>query len=256
MIGQLYLQDKLNKLTLSTLSSTLLLLGDSGCGKHLFVSLMQKKLSIDVIDITENISYELIEAITLSTNTCMYVINLSKCSEKTENVILKLLEEPLNNTYLVLLARSKSNVIPTIYNRCQVWEFSTYSDDDLKYFTDDVELMHIAKTPGNIIKYQEEYKKLNPLSLVNNIITNIKNANWANILVISNKIDYKESTGNINFDLFVDCLLYGFYMRIVSGENLYTGYELTKELSNDRYIFNINKQHLFEHYLFELKKSI
>ena len=67
-----------------------------------------------MLDITENISAEYIDKIMLNPNPRIYVIDLSKITEKDENVLLKFIEEPLKTSFIILLAESRNGILNTI----------------------------------------------------------------------------------------------------------------------------------------------
>jgi len=43
-----------------------------------------------------------------------------KMTEEAQNALLKLLEEPSDNTHLILIASDKTDILPTILSRCQI----------------------------------------------------------------------------------------------------------------------------------------
>ena len=111
MIGQANLLEKINSYTLDTFPHSVLLLGDKGCGKHLLCSEIAKKLELNIVDITENISAEFIDNIYRSCTPNLYVVDLSKfLFDKEQNVLLKFVEEPLTNAFVILLAESRYKI--------------------------------------------------------------------------------------------------------------------------------------------------
>lgn len=233
---------------------TLLLLGEYGSGKHLLVEYIANRFCLETEDISDNLTLEKIDNITQQVSPKIYVINSSKLTVKNENVILKFLEEPLKNAYVVVLCEHKSNVIPTVWNRCQVWKLSTYERDFLSTFTQkyNEQLMRVANTPGKVIEYQH-YPLKEMFELANKIFNSIKKANFANVLTISRFIAFKNEKDKFDFNLFLDILLIVskelFLNNVVSSDV----YQLTNTLNNNKHIFNVDKKALFEHYLIELK---
>ena len=66
MVGQVKLLQLIDRyIDTGTLPRTLLLEGDYGCGKHTVTSYISEKLGLPVLDITETLSLELLEQITL-----------------------------------------------------------------------------------------------------------------------------------------------------------------------------------------------
>ena len=120
IIGQDKLLANIDRLSIENFPRTLLLVGEVGSGKHLLCSYIQNKLSFPLIDITTSLSLETIEQAMLRVEPVIYLIDTQNISIKEENVILKFLEEPLKNTYIVLLCTSTNLLLPTVVNRCQI----------------------------------------------------------------------------------------------------------------------------------------
>ena len=252
------LYSKVDSYTLDTIPRTILMLGDKGCGKHTLIEYIGNKFNLDIEDISDNISVDVIDKITLSGSPKIYLIDVAKLTTKNENVILKFLEEPLKSAYIILIAESRRAVIGTVLNRCQIWEFSPYPESYLRelipFGTIGADsLLRVANTPGKIIEYQS-YPLLDMFALANKIFGSISSANFANAMTISKYIAFKKEKDKYDFDLFLTILL------IVSRDNCVAGaarcfdiYELTNELNNSKYIFNVDKKALFDTYLVKLK---
>lgn len=56
------------------------------------------------------------------------VSNAETLTEEAQNALLKTLEEPPANTYLVLLAKNANWLLPTVISRCQTFELSATKD--------------------------------------------------------------------------------------------------------------------------------
>ena len=107
-------QDKILKFidrhTLTTLPRTIMLEGLSGSGKHIICNHLAEKFGLVLEDISESLTYEKIEEITLRVEPVIYIINAEKLTTRTENTILKFLEEPLKNAFVVILT-TKAGVV-------------------------------------------------------------------------------------------------------------------------------------------------
>ena len=242
---------------MDTFPRTTLLLGDYGSGKHSIVKYIGEKFGCEIEDISHNLSLEYIETINQRVEPMIYLIDAKELNVRNENVILKFLEEPLKNAFIVVLSENRYSIIPTVLNRCQVWELATYGCDFLRTFIDDGStnsstLLKVANTPGKVIEYQ-----LCPLddmlSLAHKIFTNIGRANFANALTLSRFLAFKNEKDKYEFNLFVDVLLLVCKELYLKKQVSVEAYILTNRLNNNKYIFNIDKKSLFEHYLVELK---
>ena len=261
MFGQAKLQSQIESyITTHTLPRTLMLQGEWGCGKHTLSKLISEKLGIDYQDITDNLTLDIIEQITLSPTPRVYVIDTSKISIKEQNVILKFLEEPLKNSYIILLTENKNKLLNTVINRCVCLSFEQYTDEELEQFVYEgkynwciTSTEKYARTPGRLIQFHQ-HSIFAMLDFIEKIFINISIANYSNVLTIPNKIAFKDDEKLYDFEVFVYLLINKANDMYIEGKIPYSAYELTSTFYNDCFIPHINKQHLFEHYLIELKQ--
>ena len=259
MIFEQYkIYNRIDNLTIDTLPRTLLLLGEFGCGKHTIVEHIGNTFNLEIEDISDILTIETIDNISMRVEPKIYLIDNSKLTIRNENVILKFLEEPLKNAFIILIAESKYSIIPTVWNRCQVWEFEGYSKEYLETFIDENNkdkdiILRVANTPGKVKLYQT-YPVSDMMALADKIFKNMSNANFANALTLSRFIAFKNEKDKYDFKLFLDVLLEASIQccrdKMVK---CFEAYKLTSKLNTDKYIFNIDKKALFEHYLIELK---
>ena len=257
MIGQDKLIEKVfNELRNYSFPHSSMFLGDFGCGKHTIVGHICKHLGIECIDLSNKISLDNIAEIYNSPVCRGYYIDTNTITVKEQNAILKLLEEPCENAYIFLLCENLSYVLPTIINRCRIYEFGAYDKNCLRSFTDDEELLKYASTPGQVLKYKG-YDLSAMKSLAINTIFKIKNANYANILNISKSIALKKSdTKKYDVDLFMKILLITARDAFISGELSYKPYMLIHDTIIKQHNKSINNQHLFEGFLYNLKGAV
>lgn len=256
MIGQINLINKLKSYNLQTLPHTLLLLGENGCGKHTLCNELSQYYNINLIDITNNIYLETIENIYLNTFSCFYIIDMTKLNEKQQNMILKLIEEPNNLTYLILLSDNKLNLLNTIVNRCIVYNFEKYSIDELKNFTkeEDNRLFELCSTPGQIQtmtlnKLDELYK------LCDAIITKISLASIPNTLTIANKINYKEDFDKFDFNIFFKALIIRCLELYKNNQTKKSIYDIINTYYKRSKDTRLNKNYLIQSMLINLWKE-
>ena len=222
MIGQAKLLAKLKSYSLATLPHSILLLGEQGCGKHTLVKELEKHYKMSAIDISESLELETLQDINTCANSHFYIIDMNKINEKQQNVILKFLEEPTSNTYIVLLSTSKSILLETIINRCVVFEFAPYSSNELMQFLpfeEGVEvLVEYCHTPGQVLSTSiEKIKSL--VDFCDNIAQNVGKARFPNIFKISTKFN-KEDENSFDVDLFYNVLLERLYRSFSETQNV------------------------------------
>lgn len=256
IIGQKKLLSSLSSFNLDNFPRSLLLVGEKGSGKHVIADYIAKNiLNLPLIDISEIISEEIIDNIYLSANPSIYFINVDIIPEKSQNTLLKLLEEPLLNTYLILSTENKNYILNTVINRCMCFEMDKYSDDELINFSKDPEALKIMRTPGKLLSFSANIKDIN--TLVDKICDKIKVANYANTLTLVNKFNYSDEYSKIDVDIFINILVLTLFKRYKDNNdiNMYKMYLSVVDESKKLVDKRLNKQIFIEHLLTKLWKE-
>jgi DNA polymerase III delta prime subunit len=183
----------------------------------------------------------------------IYVVNLMSIKEKQQNVLLKLVEEPLNNTFIILIAENKGLVLPTILNRTIVLELAKYKKEDLKTFVtaDNEDLLNIFHTPGQLIQAQiTDLKGLQDLCY--KIVDKMSVAAYSNALTIANKINYSNEMDKYDIYVFFDMLVYCLFEKYqaTTDKKILSIYKET--ITYRTYLLQnslLNKKCLMENYL-------
>lgn len=255
VIGQEIICNKIESTTLSTFPRTLMLIGDYGSGKHLLCDEIAKHLNISIRDLTKEISQEVIDEIYNRTDPMLYIIDIDKISIKEQNMILKFTEEPLKNSYIIILTEAGSNILQTIFNRCQQWRLVAYNLDYLKTFTSNENILRLASTPGQIKDFlNNDFESLFELAI--KIVDKIASANLPNTLTITNKITTKDEKGKIPAKLLIKALIISFrdYWIKLKDLRYLIAYKRTAKLSADSKIRNVDLKYLFDKYLIEVRE--
>jgi len=257
MVGQKKLFEKINNLSLKSLPHSLMLVGEYGCGKHLASDEISSKLGIPIKDISDSLNAETINNIYDMVTPQIYTINGDSITLKEESAILKFIEEPSKNAYIIIFCENRGRMLNTILNRCIIWEFEPYTMDELLSFAPSAstELLKVANTPGKLIEWSPQ-----PISdiqeVCDNIINRMINANIPNALTLPDKIAWKEEDKNkYNKNLFLQMLLFTAKEKVIDDKDKiwYNVYVLTNKFLNDSHIPHIDFQKLFENYILNLK---
>ena len=254
MIGQRKLQNRLEKLNLANLPHSNILLGKFGCGKHTFLKMISDKLNVDIINLSDNFKFDTLSEIMVNPQLGFYQIDCDTLKERDYNAILKFIEEPVENVYIFLICNNKSSLLPTILNRCQIWEFETYSIEELSKFSTDKLVLSICDTPGEIMSIKDfgisdiyDFCKL--------IVDKISIASIPNMLTLSNRIAFKSEKNKFNLNIVLKCIekvLLDAYCS-TSYSKYRIAFITSKEYRNKLSQYNLNAQMIFERYLLELK---
>ena len=210
IIGQEKLMNKLNNYNINTLPHAMLFIGPKGCGKHLIAHYIATKWELDLVVIDDTFSSEEIGSFNYKTIKTVYLIDLTSYTEKQQNTFLKVLEDASSTAYFILTAASEAGVLPTILNRCIKYTFEPYTKEQIEQITNiaiNEKAFRIFQTPGKLINLTENSFK-DTLDLADKVVHNIAKAGYANVLVISTKINYKDLYNKIDFDLFLDTVEY------------------------------------------------
>ena len=272
MIGQERLLCKIPN-ELDKLPHTILIEGDKGSGRHTLFNEMCKRFAVEPTDFKElGINSTSIYDLMLSPTVHFCVLDLTGISIKEQNVMLKFLEEPLNHCYIILLCESISQVLPAVVNRCQHWKMEPYTKEQLKSFYDEYTMFNefqytndrifdFATTPGDIIELLNTNID-EVFSLIENIINNIGNANFSNVLVLVDKIkEFNEEKGIVNFEVFLKMFLYIVREEIKNNTNikLYEVFRRVQDiytLHKNAKQLHLNEKQLYENFLLDLKMAL
>ena len=219
MIGQEALKKELFSQESLYSRKTILFLGEYGCGKHTLAKEYADYLKLPLVDITEDISFELLETIQFSSLLSLYLIDLDKLTEQEQNMVLKFIEEPADTSYIILLSSNENRVIPTVLNRCYNYKFADYTKEELvKIVGLDIsdEILSICTTPGQIRLLQNQYKDI--VNLCQTMVTKLSKSIFSNALSIVDKINYKDEYNKFDLDIFLKVLKRELYNAYLSGD--------------------------------------
>ena len=257
MLGQEKIVEYICSKDRETFPRSIILCGESGCGKHTITELIGKQLNLNIIDITDNISFDYLLELQQKPEPCVYRIEANRLTIKTQNALLKFVEEPLKNSFIVILSEYKDQLLQTIYNRCQVLNFSPYTKETLKQFTKDDFILKIAHTPGQI-KSLEKCNIQELMSLCASVVSKMPTTTAGALLTISRKIAFKDGDKGFDLNVFSNTLNYVLVDFIKTHANIPTAYTdfylLYAEWNKNRKSASVNQKYLFEHYLLEIKK--
>lgn len=261
IIGQEKICTRIEKSTLDSFPRSLMLVGQRGGGKHLICNYIASKFNLTILDITDSLNVETIDEIYNRVEPYLYTIRINEISIKEQNTILKFLEEPLKNSFIVLIAETEMGLLPTIINRCQVWQLQNYTKEYLRTFVNnqDSYILDIAQTPGQIIELLNSPVDA-MVELADKILSNIERASISNTLTLSDKFEFKNdlTTDKFNIHIFVDVLQGRVVSRVKSDpdKKYMTAYSLTSTLKKQLLTKNLDYKSLFERYLIELRASL
>lgn len=253
VVGQEKLVKILDGYTLQSAPRTILFLGPAGCGKSWLATRFAQQLGLDHVDISSDFTSEKLMDYYQCPVPKLYIIDLNVIDEKQQNKILKFIEEPSANMYVILTARSEIGVLPTILNRCVKYTFEDYTPEQLSQFDwaincSDQRIYQICKTPGQLNNLPDD--NLDGLfAFCEKIVDLVRTSNYANTISLCTKINTKDDVKKFDFDLFFEVLLaVAFDNYLKTGDDLsfriysYTAEQrakaFNKTLNKDSFLLN------------------
>lgn len=235
IIGQTRLLNQINNYSDSTLPKAMLFIGDVGCGKHTIAKYTAQKFNLEYVEINEGVTAEELVDFNYRPINTLYVIDLSKFSEKQQNQFLKFIEEPSKSVFIILTAVSENSVLNTILNRCVKCHFEEYSVEELKELTKNNPLQNeliytVCKTPGKIKNISDRsFESLFEQSY--RLVACIKEMSYSQVLVYKDLINLKEDYNKIDFVAFFDMVEYLAYENYKSNasEANFKIYQITNQ---------------------------
>ena len=214
----------------------------------------------------------------ISKNKVAVITNGETMRDDSQNTLLKSLEEPAPNTYIIILTNRPESLKKTIYSRCQVLNIPYISPNKINEWLND---------SGITDYYSTDFPSYaTPLNILDDIQSDTQNSYKEFISIINQfiniKIDQGQAIKNINdldinfiskINYFVEFLKILLKSKL-TNENLSGSYKIfnsTKfsnlkisniivelnELRHDFYnVSSINETHVLNYFCSELKQSI
>lgn len=261
IVGQTTLLSKIDMYyVMKYLPKTLMFLGPTGCGKHTIAKYISEKFELDLIEIEESVSAQDLEDYTYKTIDTLYLINLNKFTEKEQTKVLKFIEEPSKSVYIILIANSEAGILNTILNRCIKYHLEPYTKEEVEQITNTTVndlAFKIFQTPGKLLNLTEKSFQ-DILALANSVVHNISKARYANTLIVSTKINYKDLYNKIDFGLFFDAVEYLALedYKATSAEQSLTVFKITNQFKQYTTQQNLIKETLMLNYLTTLWEAV
>ena len=208
-----------------------ILIGGAGFGKKVISDYIARKLNAVFVPCettAESVRNTVENAYTTPDKTLYMFYDCDTMSESAENSLLKVTEEPPNDSYFIMTFSDISNVIATILNRGTVFFMDAYSEDDIreyiarKHFEFNEKLTNVVYNvcvcPADV-QNADKCDIESVYDLANKFMQFIGNANLANELKIAQSLSTKQDDGKMNPMLFMRCVLYSANKCIIRGCN-------------------------------------
>lgn len=240
----------------------IMVVGWAGSGRSMLVEYIANKINAQVTQ-PESLKVDDIRGIIsgankLSSEMIYYLKGADELTPQAENALLKLTEEPPKNCYVVLGVEDVENLLPTIQSRGKIFRMGTYTQNELKQFTDD-DLMLGCVTNMGEIKVLEDVGVKELYDFTNKVIDNIGKVSTLNSLNIYKQIKLKDDDSGYPPGLFFNMVLYvcNAKMKDVPKDKAFRYVETMRLVYKYRGMFKIkgvNKLSLLDIFVLDLRK--
>lgn len=158
--------------------------------------LKNKTKKIPVGFIREAIDFVMLKS-GLSKNKILFIDGAENLTISSQNALLKTLEEPPQNTYIIIQSNRFKCLNQTIYSRCQLIHFNNLSQDELYSWAEDILQ---DKNDKSVIPSYMTPKKVSEL-IEDNLFEDLKKLNNHLYTLFNNGIDGKVITDVIDLNI-------------------------------------------------------
>lgn len=268
MIGQKRL---LNELT-QHLPRFTILVGDKGSGK--------KTLCHEVSRIHENMNFcfepdnkvdtvrQVITESYKNTSPTVYIFtDADNMSGNAKNALLKVTEEPPNNSYFILTLESLSNTLETIRSRGVAYYMDNYTEDELHEYTFSIDsdmtderwrlVKAICENPGEVRDVVIDFDIVEFYNYVDKVVSYIDKASGSNVFKISMNIKLKDDAKGYDLKLFFRTFILVCRNRYEQEKNIkyLHGIQVTSTYLSELYITGISKQGVLDLWILDVRKE-
>lgn len=253
ILGQDNILNLIDSLNIGNFPQTLMLIGPKGAGKKSIINYITSKFNIE----SSELDTSTIDDIYLQVNPHFYIVDINNITPKEQESLLKLVEEPPKNIFIIFTVDNVVNVLNTIINRCIIWTLNKYTEAQLKSFISnsnyDPYMLEIASTPGDILEMQD-YNFNDIKELANKILLKMSKATLPNALSISSKLAFNDEKDKFNIRLFMLTLM-NENLKIIKNSRdsiYYSTYNIINKYSNKQSFNKLNQKYLIENMIIDL----
>ena len=268
VIGQTNLLNTINAYNLESCPRFLLVVGDSGCGKHVIADYISDHLNIITVDTTNAVAdvRNIVTEAYIQTEPTLYrFFDIDNMSVQAKNSILKITEEPPRLSYFCMTACNKDNVLPTILSRATVLTIEPYTYSDILEFIDvfglklsenNKKILSEIVTNPQHLNLISQYGFKSFLDYCYKIADNISEYDGPEAFKLFNKVTDK--TNPYDTILVLNTLSHIFFEKYLGSGNI--GYKncisLISKYKGQLNISSVNKSYLLDSLLLDIRQEI
>ena len=264
MVGQKKLLEKID--SLQHFPSSVLLVGNKGCEQLEVLKYIADKFNLQLVIIedvsVDNIRNTIKMAYNINSNILYAIINADDMSIAAKNSMLKIMEEPVNNSKFIFLLEDEQSTLYTIRSRSVIYYMDNYTLDELRGYYKQTDkynedyrniIFQVCHTPGDVdilCKYDiEEF-----YTFVHKVIDIIDIVSGSNCFKIADRVALKNEEDKYDLRLFWNAFISMCDEKVWSNPEKYkagifTTAKCLQQLRNK----SINKQMLFDEWILSIR---
>ncbi len=177
-------------------------------------------------------------------------------SSAATNSILKITEEPPNNSFFIILCEDKDNTLATIRSRSYSLELSPYSKEDLKELSSDSMILAYCTTPEQVRQYKDDlagFKEF--IKWCEKVANNITTMTGLESFRVGQKLKYKDTETGYDPLMFIT-IATNELVRTQSLENIYKILELSTKAIKDLKHKSIRKESTVDLWTLDIRRLL
>lgn len=191
--------------------------------------------------------------------TYLYVVqDADGMSNNAKNAMLKIAEEPPENTYIILLLEDIMNTLSTILSRGRTYILDPYSEKDLNAYCKEQgyrvpkEIISICSTPGELdIVVKQDMDEF--IKFTKKTFENIHKVQGANAFKIAQNVNFSDDKNKYDLRLFWKLFIY-FCYPYLEREGYPEAIKITLQSLRQLKVNGINKQMLFDLWILDIRE--
>lgn len=268
MIGQRNLQSRVHSMyRWYKLPHFLVFVGERGSGKKTFVKWLAKDIGAQLVDVgtgVEAIREAVGQSYTIDQTAIYLFADGDTMSSASRSALLKATEEPPKKAYYVLTVSDASRVTEALLSRACVFAMDSYSLAELSEFVaEDQEHLDMyvnCCNNGYEIELLKGYGITDFLDFVNLVVDNIAEVEGSNALKMEERIAFKDGDKGYDAKIFLQSFRAECMKRVLNLDDkaerakYISWIEITSEKIRDMQIQSIDKQHVFDMWVFDIRE--
>ena len=261
-----------------SLPSSMILLGPQGSGKRTLLNTLSHMMNVEVIDLPKTITDDIKSELIVRPKRAIICVDLSSNTQhkqilSIQNSLLKFIEDIPINYKVFILADDESYLLNTILNRCYVQSLELYTNRELRLIAEEYGMDNVIQYSDKEFEYMEYPKDVllnipvdtihSMESLVSTIFDSISRANVSNTLSIIRRFKFTDSSSTCSeqdtslwdINIFLNILNKRLVDILINNydKRYFDMFSLLSKLKFDMNKATMNKVHLFERFLLDVK---